>query len=235
MSQEDGHRSDDNASQQERDVIEYLHRTPDFFERHPQVLAGLSNGVTGEAAVIPLAQRQLDVLRSRLKALEQRLQDIVETARENEGLGQRRHRGALNLTRVMSSEPLHALAQVVRTEFKLEWVTIRLAIDPASRDREGDGAAGYDALAERVAHGRSVCDDRLPSALLDHLFAEHAERIRSCAIVPVAVSDGSVIGVLALGASEPERFRPSMGTVYLDRLGELVGAAAERLRGHGGQ
>ncbi len=37
-------------------------------------------------------------------------------------------------------------------------------------------------------------------------------------------------GVLALGALEAERFRPNMGTVYLDRLGELVGTTVERLR-----
>jgi uncharacterized protein YigA (DUF484 family) len=34
-----------------------------------------------------------------------------------------------------------------------------------------------------------------------------------------------VVGLLALGSEEPERFYPEMGTLYLGRIGELAAAA----------
>jgi hypothetical protein len=46
----------------------------------------------------------------------------------------------------------------------------------------------------------------------------------------VALCDGgSTIGMLALGSEDSKRFYPEMGTLYLERIGEMVSAALTRV------
>ncbi|MDH3639189.1 MAG: DUF484 family protein, partial [Gammaproteobacteria bacterium] len=85
----------------------------------------------------------------------------------------------------------------------------------------------YRKLYDRVAHGKSVCDDRLSKDLLEFLFLKDAPRIGSCALIPIGGRKPT--GILALGADEVDRFHADLGTLYLDRLGEIVGAALARL------
>ena len=133
--------------------------------------------------------------------------------------------------------PFHVKAEGI-PRLNLDHVVLRLGVEQSvantgsAETQAGD--ASYRSVLERVSQGRSICDDRLPKSVLTLLFGEHAESIRSCALIPVVAGGDGVCGVLALGALEAERFRPNMGTVYLDRLGELVGTTVERLRGAGG-
>jgi uncharacterized protein YigA (DUF484 family) len=50
------------------------------------------------------------------------------------------------------------------------------------------------------------------------------------AIVPLR-RDAQVFGLLALGSEEPERFYTEMGTLYLGRIGDMVGLALLRQLG----
>ncbi len=38
------------------------------------------------------------------------------------------------------------------------------------------------------------------------------------------------IGLLVMGSPESERFHPDMGTLYLERLGELIAGALARFK-----
>jgi uncharacterized protein YigA (DUF484 family) len=40
---------------------------------------------------------------------------------------------------------------------------------------------------------------------------------------------GGTIGMIALGSEEAQRFYANMGTLYLERLGEMVSAALARV------
>ena len=55
-------------------------------------------------------------------------------------------------------------------------------------------------------------------------FGESAPHVRSVALMPLR-RQTQVVGLLALGSEEPERFYPEMGTLYLGRIGELAAAA----------
>ncbi|MDZ7595697.1 MAG: DUF484 family protein, partial [Thiobacillus sp.] len=39
------------------------------------------------------------------------------------------------------------------------------------------------------------------------------------------------VGLLVLASEEAKRFYPGMGTLYLERLGQLIGAALVRMQG----
>ena len=58
------------------------------------------------------------------------------------------------------------------------------------------------------------------------LFGETAPRIASGALMPVI--DHGMIGILAIGSFQADRFHASQGTVFLKQLGELTGRAMRR-------
>ena len=58
------------------------------------------------------------------------------------------------------------------------------------------------------------------------LFGEAGAHLRSFSYISLRGSE--VFGLLALASEDPQRFYPEMGTLYLKRLGDLVGAAIAR-------
>ncbi|MBL8433261.1 MAG: DUF484 family protein, partial [Dechloromonas sp.] len=59
-------------------------------------------------------------------------------------------------------------------------------------------------------------------------FGEQAAHLRSQALVALC-DGGATIGMLALGSEDARRFYPEMGTLYLERIGEMVSAALIRV------
>jgi uncharacterized protein YigA (DUF484 family) len=59
-------------------------------------------------------------------------------------------------------------------------------------------------------------------------FGEHASHIRSQALIALR-NGGGTIGMIALGSEDNQRFYADMGTLYLERLGEMVSAALARV------
>ena len=59
-------------------------------------------------------------------------------------------------------------------------------------------------------------------------FGEHAAHIRSQALIAPR-NGGGTIGMIALGSEDMQRFYTDMGTLYLERLGEMVSAALARV------
>jgi hypothetical protein len=58
-------------------------------------------------------------------------------------------------------------------------------------------------------------------------FGEAANHLKSFAAIPLRGEH--TVGLLVLASEDAQRFYPEMGTLYLDRLGQLVGAALTRL------
>lgn len=221
-------------SVEEEAVRAYLKAHPDFFEAHADLLADLAVPHPHTGGAVSLIERQVVALRERQRALGEQLEGLLENARENERLADRLHHAAM-LVAAATSLPgmLDTLGARLREDFELVVVAVRLHDAPlgeagtvAVASREDPV---YSGLLERVSHGRSVCDDRLPKRVLAFLFGEQAADVGSVALLPLGHRDPR--GILALGASDATRFRPDMGTVYIDRLGELVGVAVKRLLG----
>ena len=195
------------------DVAAYLKRNPAFFSENREVLADLTLHHAN-----PFHQRQLEVLRERHTREKARYDMVVESARHNQALEQSLHEFSCILL-AENSWDAATMEAVVGNCFNLEGV--RLCLEGNGEMPKGD----FDRLRDRVRHGGSVCDDRLPSTLLAGLFGE-GNTISSCAFIPLSVS--SITGVLILGSTESGRFQPGMGVIYLDRIGELLSAILAR-------
>ena len=74
---------------EEETVAGYLQHHPDFFERHQPLLARLRLPHVRGGSTISLVERQIEVLRERYAALEQKLADFVKVARSNDAVAEK--------------------------------------------------------------------------------------------------------------------------------------------------
>ena len=84
----------------EDDIANYLANTPDFFERHAQLLAAVQLTSPHGNRAVSLQERQAEMLREKIKALEHRVMDMVRHGNENMIIADRLQRWARNLLQV---------------------------------------------------------------------------------------------------------------------------------------
>ena len=87
--------------------------------------------------------------------------------------------------------------------------------------RDGEEAL----LVELFQDGQPVCG-RPRLELLTALFCERAPRVASAALLPLSIAERR--GILAIGSHSASRFHPSMGTLYLRQLADLLGRLLAR-------
>ena len=216
----------------EQMVADHLRGQPDFFVRHPDVLSEVELlHACGRA--VSLIEYQVVVLREQNQHLRRRLQDLVETARDNEQLSDRVHRLVLDLvTQADLRSILIALYRALGESFGAERATVRFFCAPAD---EGDAGLqeflGADEGARRVlapvlGSTTPLCG-RVPPDQLAVLFGAAAAEVRSGALLPLGGEDR--LGVLAIGSRDEGRYRPGMATTFLRQLADV---ASQLMRPH---
>src|SRR5690625_1641249 len=110
----------------EASVIEYLSRNPHFFAEQPELLAQMQIPHASGTA-ISLLEHQVRVLRLRNHALQNRLDELLEVARDNDRLAERMHRLTLELMDADNLDGvLFGLQDELRSNFDCDAVTIKL-------------------------------------------------------------------------------------------------------------
>lgn len=200
-------------------VAAYLSANPDFFQRHPELVANLRIP-HGAAGTRSLVEHQMAVLRGQLDTERRRLNQLIARARDNEGLAARLHALVLELIAAPDRAGVEAVLHgTLQRELKADAVTLKLF--PLE---EGAADPVRDAFLDFVDRRHALCGPLAPERHAV-LFGGQPEVVESAAIVPIRAT--GLVGVLAIGSSDPARFRPEMGTELLDRLGEVV---SQRLR-----
>jgi len=92
----------------EDDIANYLANSPDFFVRHAELLATVQLTSPHGNRAVSLQERQAEMLREKIKALEQRIMEMVRHGNENMVIAERIHRWARNLLLVQSTRALPA-------------------------------------------------------------------------------------------------------------------------------
>jgi uncharacterized protein YigA (DUF484 family) len=217
-------------------VADYLQTYPDFFERNTQLLSKLRLPHMRDAGTtVSLVERQVEVLRERNQALERKLKELVDVARANDGLADRIHRLSQRL--ILSHtllESVNAIETSLREDFEAMHSVLVLFIDSA---RTLEPAAGHFLRAaaaddEEIKTFESLLTSGKPrcgqvrDAQRDYLFGKDSVAIGSVALTPLGQK--GALGLLAIGASDADRFHPGMSTEFLSRIGELVTYALMR-------
>jgi uncharacterized protein YigA (DUF484 family) len=213
-----------NTETDEASVIRYLQDNPAVLMSYPEVFSSLAiPHQTGGAT--SLVERQLRLLREENQQLRSKIDELVGIARDNEELNQRFHRLALEL---MSSEHLHdvlALVQdQVQTFFYTDFVCFRFlpGVSEAGNILDGLYLNADSDIVERIKpwiEARKPICGQQDESINRELFGPDI-RIASCAFIPLYHARD--LGLLCLGSVSAERFGPSMGTIFLQHLGELV-------------
>lgn len=220
------------AQAEEESVARYLQQNPEFFERHQPLLARLRLPHARSGATISLIERQVEVLRDRQAALEQKLAEFVKVARANDAVAERMHRLTRRLLRATTrAAAIEQIEASLREDFDaFHSVLVLIASDGNTVSQrflrvvtaEDANLKSFESL---FANGKPRCGQARDSQR-EFLFGADANDIGSIALVPLG--DKGAIGVLALGSSERDRFHPGMSTEFLARVGELISDALLR-------
>src|SRR5476649_917696 len=217
-------------------VADYLQTNPDFFERNSQLLTKLRlPHLRDMGATVSLVERQVEVLRERNQSLERKLKELVDVARANDALADRIHRLSQRLIRAHSlPETINAVETSLREDFDAMHSVMVLFLEQArplepqiGRFLRCTDAADADikTFESLLQSGKPRCG-QVRDTQRDYLFGKDSVEIGSVALTPLGPK--GELGVLAIGASDAERFHPAMSTEFLSRIGELVTYALMR-------
>lgn len=216
-------------------VVEHLARHPDFFERHPKLLAGLKLPHRTGGAAVSLVERQVAILRQRNTKLERKLRELVSVARSNEALSAKIHTLSLALMDARTLRGvLERLHESLREEFDADRATLVLFDDEADYSSVtslpfvraiGRGDAAVKAFETFLNGARPRCG-QMRDAQREFLFGIDNVAVGSAALVPLG--ERSKLGLLAIGSQDAAHFHPAMSTDFLARLGDVVGVAVSR-------
>lgn len=213
-----------------RQVSEFLLENPDFFSRHPDLVADLELPHESGKAV-SLIERQISVLRERNMEMRQRLNSMLESAQANDKLFEKTKRLVLSLLDASTLDGLvSALYESLATDFKVEFHNLILLGErekiPASLARVVGMAEANSAIGSLMRNNHPICGV-LRADELQFLFGDDARHIGSVAAVPL--SHGNMFGILAVGNRDQGFYRSSMGTLFLSYIADVLNRAVPRL------
>lgn len=211
------------------DVADYLKNNPSFFEQYADLLAQIYVPHPHGGRAVSLAERQMLTLREKNRQTETKLAELIAFGEENDAISEKVHRLSVALIAAGTFQAvIHLLNFHLRDDFAVPHVALRLWHKPEGIDDLPEFAAVSEELqlfAETLT--RPYCGSTAGFGTASW-FGEHASHIRSQALIALR-NGGGTIGMIALGSEESQRFYAEMGTLYLERLGEMVSAALGRV------
>ena len=215
----------------EDDIANFLANTPDFFERHAELLATvqLSSGHGNRA--VSLQERQADMLRDKIRGLESRVVEMIRHGKENVLIADKMQAWMTQLLMTSVARDLpDTIAQKLLTQFSIPQVAIKVW-DVAAPFLDLDVAAGVSEEARSFASSLATPFCGLNVGLETVSWLSDPATVRSVALISLrAGGEPKAFGCLVLASPDPERFTSDMDTDFLQRIGVLASAALSRLR-----
>ncbi|RZU99498.1 DUF484 family protein [Spiribacter vilamensis] len=212
----------------EQAVLDYLQAHPDLLQRHPDLVSRLevphpTGGVTS------LIEYQVSILREENHALAERLDQLLQVARDNDRLVEQIHRFTLELLAADDLDSvLVAIRDGLRHDFRAdvveviligEWLSaagapVLAPDDPRAQQLESALAGDQPVLGELDAEHRTL------------IFGDQAEGLGSVAVIPM--DEPPVRGFIAIGSRDADRYHDEQGTIFLGQLGALAARVLRR-------
>jgi uncharacterized protein YigA (DUF484 family) len=218
----------------ENDIAEYLANTPAFFERHAELLASIQLTSPFGQRAVSLQERQMEMLRERIKGLERKLVEMIRNGQDNVAIADRLHRWtrALMLTDDNMQLP-EVLLRELQSQFLVPRAGLRVwGVDAAYAELPQAAAVSEDAKAFAADLAQPYCGANTGSEAVRWMTVAEGDPlpVASLALVPLRRAGAEpVFGLLALGSPDATRYSADMATDFLARIGEVAGAALSRL------
>lgn len=214
----------------ETDIANYLAHTPGFFERHAELLSSIQLTSPHGLRAVSLQERQMEMLRERIKGLEMRIVEMVRHGQENVAIAERLQRWtrAILLTHEARALP-GAMLMELQHLFLIPQAALRLwSLDEAHAGEAFARPVSDDAKAFAGSLSQPYCG--VNAGFEATAWLESPQDVASMALIPLhhGSRDGA-FGLLVLASPDPTRYAADMGTDFLARIGETAGAALSRL------
>jgi len=224
----------------EEDIANFLVNTPDFFERNAELLAAVRLNSPHGSRAVSLQERQADMLREKIRALEMRLMDMMRHGTDNEVLIERMQRWVKTLLMTANASDLpYTIADHIQHDFLVPQVAIKVwgvaddyQIEPFAVG-VGDEVKTFAETLSTPYVGMNQNFEAVkwllePSAAQSvALVALRATRTED---TPQTATKQPVIGLLVMASPDAQRYHEGMGTAFIERLGDLASAALSHLR-----
>ena len=197
-----------------KDVEAFLKANPNFLQDRPGLLAVLNLPHGGEGAV-SLVERQVSVLRERNINSRQKIAELSDIGRENDRLLEATRRTILAL---LSAEDREALSEAWVDQLQESFQAQMGALIWAGNTEENSDPL---AVATRLIRQGDSFSGILRPEEMAQLFG--TERTEGSAALALVRRGDKVIGALAVGSQDAQRYRPEDGTLFLDYLAEVIG------------
>lgn len=214
----------------EQQVVAYLEQHPDFFRHHQRLLHHLHIPHQSGAAV-SLVERQTALLRQQNREMRNQLDQLLEAARHNDLQFEKTKRLVLALLEAHSlDEAVVAVDEGLCQDFNGD-LTQLILFDDSGRLQGGNlktlpPADAEGPVADLIESDWAICGS-LTEAQRRFLFDDRADQVLSAAVIPLV--KGRTLGLLAIGSFEANYFHSSMGTLFLNYVGEVLSRVLFRL------
>ena len=222
--------SDESPELSADQVADYLREHPEFFVEQEDLLAELSlPHESGKA--ISLLERQVTILRERGIEARQKLNNLLENARNNDQLFDTTRNLVLALLRADDATEIANVTQdQLSSQSNIDACEIILVEVPGLQTSDSVRTESQAKLRQDFADvfrlNRTHCG-AIDPALVDYLFPSHGGSIKSTALCPV-ISNSEVLALLAFGNQEDNYFNINLDTLFLDFIGRVVGAVLDK-------
>ncbi len=215
----------------EADIAQFLVNTPDFFERHAELLATVQLSSGHGSRAVSLQERQAEMLREKIKSLERRIMEMVRNGNDNMMITEKLQRWMRTLLLTNQAIELpNVVVQEIKQHFLVPQVAIKVwAVNGIFSDQEFAMHVSDDAKSFASSITTPYCGVNANFEAVSWLA--QPELAMSVALIPLRVGVApEAFGMLVLASPDPERFNAGMGTDFLERIAELSSAALSRLR-----
>lgn len=205
------------------EVAKYLEDHPHFFRQFPDLLDQMQIDQPRHGRTASVTEHHLINLREKCQRLEAQLQQLIETASDNHRTSESMHALCIDLIAITDlSAVLMATQERLRHAFTLPFFGVRfwqlpkgvIELPPCVEINPS-----YQAFADGLQ--KPYCGATHGLDLSGWFGEEAGEQVQSQALVPLIGPEGS-FGIFALGSDDGDRFTEDMGTLFLERLGQML-------------
>ena len=207
-------------------VAAYLREHPAFFVEHDELLGELRlPHQRGDA--VSLVERQVTLLRERNIEMRHRLSQLMDVARDNDRLFDKTRRLVLDLLDAASLEEVISTTEdSLRHAFQVPFVSLILFSDNAMPVGRWVSSAEAQKAIGGLIGDKTVCGALREHELTFLFGAEQGKEVGSTAIV--TLNHLGLHGVLAIGSRDPQHYKSSVGTLFLNYIADVLGRLLPR-------
>ncbi len=225
-------------------VADYLINNPDFFRRHPNVLADMTlPHHSGNAT--SLIERQVAILRERGIQTRHKLGELIEAAKENDTL--------LNTTQslvidLINADSLNAIFTLLETQlhknFGVESASVMLLADDSLEYKQTidkkfiqNTTDAEDKISGILDNSQSLCGT-LRETEADFIFNDTKFAVGSAAIAAKKIertninnssnNNNNITVMLAVAHHNADHYNSDTGTLFLDYLCDILAALVKK-------